>query len=1288
MKRTLLYLIILLPSFLQAQPKIKNKKYQGLLWEISGNGMKKNSYLFGTMHVSSKMAFHLADSFYVCIHNADMVALETNPESWQEDMSRYDLGNDRNGNFNFHMNGYMPVPDDYLTINTLKFYKYDKKVERALYTNPSTINNLLYRTYGNESSDFEEDTYLDMYIYQCGKKWGKKVAGVERYGESMKLMAEAYRDAAKDRSRKERSYDGEDGYSSSKLQEAYRSGNLDWLDSINKYNSFSAAFDEKFLYRRNEIQASSIDSILRSGQSLFVGVGAAHLPGNRGVIEILRKLGYRLRPVKMGVRDSQHKNQVEKLRVPVAFNTQEAADGLYKVDIPGKFYQFGEEGSLDQRQYADMANGSYYMVTRIMTNAWMWGHNVERVSRVVDSLLYENIPGKIISKTPIVRNGNKGIDVVNRTRRGDIQRYNIFVTPFEVVIFKMSGTGDYVNAGEEAKKFFGSIRLREYAPAIIPVAAGWKKFTPSYGGFSVDLPHAPFTGNDGSWIFDAEDKATNTQYRVVRTDIHNYHFTEEDSFDLSLMEESFSSSDFIDKEISRRQGAFKGYPSLDCQFRDKSGNLYFTRFVIQGPHYYSIIAHGKQEIPAIRNFLNSFEITPLLYKAAKQCVDTSLFYSVESPVFPDEGKEKIDMQGGASLDFPGEDMDDADGGIGDGAFKSKVIANDTTGEKIFITFFKPSKYTWLKDSTLLDKENQTSVFGDTSWIVRRKTKYQGPSGMKVWETIVSDTGSSRTLWTKAFYKDGTGFLLAAEADTLTAPSAFVRSFYDSFTPADTLKGMDIFAKKTALFFADFMSSDSITHKKAVNNIFALKPDSTDLLSLKKAISFLNWKEKRYLGVKKSLIGKLDEIKTRQASDYLRELYYAAGDTLELQYAALEVLLQQKTAYAFQVFRDIVVAEPPVINMQAEPDFSNYISILRKFKTVPVQRSHYDDGEFLDELSDSLELTKTILPGLLPLLNLDDYKQNIMRLLGEMIDEHLAKPKDYEAYINRFLLEAKQEWKKQVIGEKQKAIRKAESSANKNTAVGLGSDDEDEDTDRGNENLKLYTTLLLPYWQTNTAVAPLLNQFFTSSDTRLKYTTAIAFLRDGRSLADTLLGFFAGKDEYRYELYSDLAEMDMQDKFPSAFSDHLSLARSKLVEESQYDKPDSLVYLNKLPATVKGKEGFVFFFKYKKKKDDEIWRLATVGLVPKDPKLFEFTDPASDGNDDIEDSDASSPYSFTGLTAKKISDDVPLTVQLNKELRRMLYSKRRSAKEFYDRNRNESTDEDMVVDEAEPHEEGN
>ena len=40
-------------------------------------------------------------------------------------------------------------------------------------------------------------------------------------------------------------------------------------------------------------------------------------------------------------------------------------------------------------------------------------------------MIYENVPGKILLKKPITRNGYKGFEVTNRTRRGDFQRYNI-----------------------------------------------------------------------------------------------------------------------------------------------------------------------------------------------------------------------------------------------------------------------------------------------------------------------------------------------------------------------------------------------------------------------------------------------------------------------------------------------------------------------------------------------------------------------------------------------------------------------------------------------------------------------------------------------------------------------------------------------------------------------------------------------------------------------------------------------------------------------------------------------
>src|SRR6186713_2678371 len=150
MKRTPIFILLLLPFLVQVQPKSKTKRYPSLLWEISGNGLARPSYLFGTMHVSSKLAFHLADSFYLGIRSAEVVALETNPESWQEDMTRYEMS--YGGGYDYRSLGrysnYLSAPDQYFTINTLKFYKYDRRIERSLYNNPSSINNLLYRSYG------------------------------------------------------------------------------------------------------------------------------------------------------------------------------------------------------------------------------------------------------------------------------------------------------------------------------------------------------------------------------------------------------------------------------------------------------------------------------------------------------------------------------------------------------------------------------------------------------------------------------------------------------------------------------------------------------------------------------------------------------------------------------------------------------------------------------------------------------------------------------------------------------------------------------------------------------------------------------------------------------------------------------------------------------------------------------------------------------------------------------------------------------------------------------------
>jgi uncharacterized protein YbaP (TraB family) len=1267
MKRYFILVAVVLFCFYaqsQGPAKGRAKKYPSLFWEISGNGLKKPSYLFGTMHVSSKIAFNLADSFYMAIKNSDVVALETNPETWQEDMNNYDRGS---SNYRYGFNPALKneMPNDFFNIKTLRIGKYEKKLEIAMFSKPSMINNLLYRSLSDYTSDFEEDTYLDLYIYQTGKKLGKKVAGVEHYEESMKLMSEAFRDASKEKNKKEKSFDYDEEYSPAKLQEAYRAGNLDQLDSINKLNSQSDAFDEKFLYRRNEIQANSIDSILKRS-SLFVGVGAAHLPGNRGVIELLRRKGYKLRPIFMGSRDSKQKDAVEKVRVPVAFSTQTADDGFYKVDIPGKFYRFGEKFLFDQQQYADMANGSFYMVTRVKTNSLYWGHNTEVVAKKIDSLLYENVPGKILSKTEIIKNGYKGYDITSRTRRGDYNRYNIFITPFEVIFFKMGGNGDYIKNGEEAKKFFSSIQLKEFKNA------GWKKFQPDYGSFSVDFPQQPYESIGDNVQYDAEEKASGQHFSVIRTDIHNYRFAEEDTFDLALMDESFGSADYIDKRTNRREFVYKGYPALDCQYKHKDGSTIFARFLIQGPHYYTLVEHGKNENNSSERFFNSFELTPFVYKEIKERKDTAMYFSVLTSWFPEEKKNKLDVP---DEDSYGADDDEDDNyfSLAKDDYKTRLVKNDTTGEAIFISFSRTSKYEYVESSLMHDNKYLFLPGYDTTWIIRSAKKSTLPNGIKVMEQVVTDTNSSRTILTKTFYKDGLNFQLTTQLDTLSQPSSFIKSFFENFIPADTLNVINPYTKKSKVFFNDFFGSDSVARKKAINSVWQIEMDSTDLPLLTKAIQSFKWSEKKYLERKISFVNKLGSIPVKQSADLLKDIYYNAGDTLKLQHSALEALLKQKTQYAFNVFRDIITTDPPVLETNNSNLYNRGYTIYPSL-SGPNQDysflSRYSNGGFMDELYDSLQLTRNILPGLLPLMMLDDYKKPIMHLLRVMIDSNLVKAKDYEIYYSKFLIEARQELKKQAIDEKKSAIEKAEDEKTEVKSANLYRRNEGE---QGNEDLITYATLLLPFRETNPAVNEVFKKMLSSNDKRLKYNTAYLFLRHKIGLPDTTLSYFAKLDDYRYELFTDLRTLKMLDRFPVQYRNQRDLSKSKLFSSS-YNKPDSLVFIDSLPASLKNKKGFVFFYKYKTKKDDLFWKLATAGLLSSDNNQFNYDDDEDDEDDDDIDYTSAVPgwnfsrddnkIVFTEFTDEKIKEDVPVKEQMEKQLKKILYSKRKSARMFY------------------------
>ena len=121
------------------------------------------------MHVSDKVAFHLGDSFYLALQSVDVVALETNPENWQDDFSR--------SNFYRSENQYQSTSNAPLYTYDFRIHNFQNSLKIALNKDPQMINGMLYRTY-SRSVDFEENTFLDMYIFQIGKKYGKILSKV------------------------------------------------------------------------------------------------------------------------------------------------------------------------------------------------------------------------------------------------------------------------------------------------------------------------------------------------------------------------------------------------------------------------------------------------------------------------------------------------------------------------------------------------------------------------------------------------------------------------------------------------------------------------------------------------------------------------------------------------------------------------------------------------------------------------------------------------------------------------------------------------------------------------------------------------------------------------------------------------------------------------------------------------------------------------------------------------------------------------------------------------------
>ena len=269
-----------------------------LFYEITGNGLKEPSYLFGT--------HHLASDAIIKEYNLDLFVDEVNQIVGEIDLTQDQMA------LAMAMQPYMMAPAD-STISTLLspedfaavdevFKKYAPMPGMTLkmvdMMKPMVVTTMItVGVMSEQMSDFNPEVQLDSYLMKRGKEGGKKITPLETADFQASVLYNTTPIAIQAEDLVEVAKNPEKLISSSqKLNEAYANGDLETMMQLSEQEDSSPEFMQALLDRRNADWLTKLPTILQDGPT-FIAVGALHLAGDKGIVEGLRKLGYKVEGV-------------------------------------------------------------------------------------------------------------------------------------------------------------------------------------------------------------------------------------------------------------------------------------------------------------------------------------------------------------------------------------------------------------------------------------------------------------------------------------------------------------------------------------------------------------------------------------------------------------------------------------------------------------------------------------------------------------------------------------------------------------------------------------------------------------------------------------------------------------------------------------------------------------------------------------------------------------------------------------------------------------------------------
>lgn len=265
-----------------------------LLWKVSGKNLTRPSYIFGTMHMICANDIELSDSLKKAIRNSDNVYLELDMDDMWQMMGAM---------MHMTMKGDTTLsdllsPEDYKKVKAY-FTQHSGIIPFSLMEKykPLLVESMIIE----QSKPCDTMIVIEQLVMEEAKKNNVDIKGLETFDYQLgifdkipyKLQAEQLVKMV-DEAKKGSTTDEDE---IKVLTDAYRKQELNKMDELTKDDPSIGQFTDILLYDRNANWSKKLQELMPEN-SLVVAVGAGHLPGKKGVLNLLREAGYTVEPVK------------------------------------------------------------------------------------------------------------------------------------------------------------------------------------------------------------------------------------------------------------------------------------------------------------------------------------------------------------------------------------------------------------------------------------------------------------------------------------------------------------------------------------------------------------------------------------------------------------------------------------------------------------------------------------------------------------------------------------------------------------------------------------------------------------------------------------------------------------------------------------------------------------------------------------------------------------------------------------------------------------------------------